>query len=297
MRTRARASKLSTRSSTSWLTCALRWSVIGGLGLALPACSSGGASAPEGGAAGVSAGSAGHAGVDGAATGGTVGSGGSVTDAAGNGATDLATDFGAATYDGPIACPSAGGALPAVAANVRIDDFSGAGPLNGRTVPGVNFLVTEQFDATANAHFDPVPAIESRCGAAALGAAHIKGSAADTGATFALVFSGGGAPGGQAAGFYNASATKGISFRAALGDPGATKLLTVQVNVITSQWDYTHDVIIDGTTWQDVRILWSELQGAPGAPALAASGLNQIVFPLIPNAAVDLYLDDIAFIP
>jgi hypothetical protein len=250
-------------------------------------CGGGGAgSKAEGGA-----GSGGGAG-QGGASGGTGGTG---TDGATDSIADLATDFAGGTSDAAVTCPTGTGT--AAGAAVLIDDFGGTGALNGRMRTGVGFAVTEQFDATANAHFDPEPGVEARCGAAAPGAAHIRGAAADTGATFALIFTGTG-DGGKAATSYDASGTKGVTFYAALGDAKATKLFTVQVNLADAQhWDYTKDVIVNGTTWQKVEVLWSDLQAAPAATKFSAAILNQIVFPLIPNADVDLYVDDIAFIP
>ena len=41
---------------------------------------------------------------------------------------------------------------------------------------------------------------------------------------------------------------------------------------------------------------WSELVAAKQAPPFAAARLNQVVFPLMSGAPVDLYLDDIAFL-
>jgi hypothetical protein len=245
---------------------------------------------------------AGAAGADGGA--GTGGAGmdggeaGEAIDAKADGTTDvvldLATDFADPPSDVAINCPTGGGV--AAPAGVLIDDFQSGGRLNGRSREGQGFTVKEQFDATADARFDPVPGVEARCGAAAPGAAHIRGAAADTGATFALIFSGTGA-GGKPVNRYDASATKGVRFRVALGDAKATKLLTVSVNVADSLYDYTKDVIVGGTAWQDVEVRWSELQAAAAAPAFSAAGVNQIVFPLIPHADVDLYIDDMAFIP
>jgi hypothetical protein len=206
---------------------------------------------------------------------------------------DLATDFAEPVSDVAINCPTSGGALAPAAAAQLIDDFQGSGRLDGRSRAGEGFTVREQFDATAEARFDPTPGVEPKCGAAAAGAAHIRGAAADTGATFALIFSG---AGGKPANRYDSSATKGLRFRVALGDAKATKLLSISVNLADSQWDYTKDVIVEGTVWQDVEVLWSELQAVPAAPKFSAAALNQIVFPLIPNADVDFYIDDLAFI-
>ena len=148
---------------------------------------------------------------------------------------DLATDFGQPQPDVPVHCPTAVGALPAEDAALVIDDFDGTGKLDGRIRSTSAFAVREQFDATASATFDPPPAIETTCGAAAPGAAHIRGRAADTGATFALVFS---TPvaGSKPLDHYDASATRGFSFRIALGDPAASKLVSLQVNLTGATW-------------------------------------------------------------
>jgi hypothetical protein len=247
-----------------------------------------------GGAASGTAGTGGGAGTTSGAAGVDGGAAGQPADAATDAVLDLATDFAEPASDVAINCPTGGGALAPAAAAVLIDDFQSGGRLDGRSRVGQGFTVKEQFDATADARFDPIPGVEAKCGAAAPGAAHIRGAAADTGATFALIFSGGGDAGKNR---YDASAMKGIRFRVALGDAQATKLLTVSMNVADSQWDYTKDVIVAGTAWQDVEVRWSELQAAPAAPAFAAAALNQLVFPLIPHADVDLYIDDLAFIP
>lgn len=206
---------------------------------------------------------------------------------------DLATDFGPPQGNG--SCPAATGALAAAPAELAIDDFGGDGPLNARQRTAAAFVVKEQFDATANAAFSPAPAVDLGCGAAAPGAAHIKGRAADTGATFALVFS---TPqsGGKAADHYDASGTRGVTFRVALGDASASALLTVRVNLAGSQWDYSKDVTVAGTSWQTVTVLWNDLEAAPGADAFSAAKLNQIVFPFFAGVDVDLFIDDIAFL-
>jgi hypothetical protein len=261
-------------------------------GALLGGCGGGGKLA-DGGAAGttgaVAGTSGGAAGMDGGAAGQTADSG---TDAV----LDLATDFADPPSDVAINCPTGGGALAAVTGASLIDDFAGSGRLDGRSREGAGFTVKHQFDATPDARFDPVPGVEGKCGAAAAGAAHLRGAAADTGATWALIFTSPG-DGGKPANRYDASAWKGVRFRVALGDAKATKLLTVSVNLADSKWDYTKDVIVGGSAWQDVEIRWSDLQAAAAAPAFSPAGLNQIVFPLIPNADVDVYVDDLAFIP
>ena len=208
---------------------------------------------------------------------------------------DLATDFAGPSADVVTRCPTAAAALAPAAGALVIDDFDGTGRLDGRIRANGVFTVREQFDATSGATFDPAPAIEAGCGAGALGAAHIRGRAADTGATFAIVFSTP-APGGTPAARYDASGTTGISFRIALGDASASKIVTLQVNLAGSQWDYTKDVAVDGTAWQTVTILWSDLQAAPTAPAFSPAALNQLVFPFFPDTDVDVYLDDLAFV-
>ena len=79
-------------------------------------------------------------------------------------------------------------------------------------------------------------------------------------------------------------------------ETSASKLVTVQVNVTQSQWDYTKDLSVSGTAWQTVTILWSELQAAPNADPFSPATLNQIVFPFFPDTDVDLYIDDVAFL-
>jgi hypothetical protein len=258
--------------------------------VALAGCGSS-AAKPDSGAAGGGGSAAGGAG------GGGGGSDGGAVDDAGDAVADLATDFGVATSDVAINCPIAAGVLAPAGATALIDDFDGSGKLDGRSRVDGPFSIKEQFDATDNAVFDPVPGVEPKCGAAAPGAAHIRGAAANTGATFAIIFSGGVGDGGKPANRYDASATRGLTFRVALGDARATKLLTVQVNLADSQWDYTKDVIVSGTTWQEVQIPWTDLQAAAAAPKFSAAALNQIVFPFSPNANVDFYIDDVAFLP
>jgi hypothetical protein len=225
------------------------------------------------------------------------GAGGSdaAVDAARESVKDVATDFGAPTPEVMANCPLSMGTLAPAAADSIIDDFAGTGLLDGRIRSTPLFTIREQFDATPDAHFDPAPAIDPVCGAAGAGAAHVRGTAADTGATFAIIFSSGG-DGGKAADHYDASGAKGITFRAALGAAKTNMLFTLQFNATGSQWDYTKDVVVAGTTWQDVQILWSDLEAAPGAPAFTPATLNQIVFPFSPDANVDLYVDDIAFV-
>jgi hypothetical protein len=233
---------------------------------------------------------------DGSAPGGNAGDGGApaaATDPHDASQPDLATDFGPPQGDG--SCPAATGALAAAPADLAIDDFGGDGPLDARQRTAGAFVVKEQFDATAGATFSPAPGVDPTCGAAAPGAAHIKGRAADTGATFALVFS---TPrsDGKPADHYDASGTRGVSFRVALGDASASKLLTVQVNLAGSQWDYAKDVTVAGTSWQTVTVLWSDLAAAPGADAFSAAKLNQIVLPFFAGVDVDLWIDDLAFV-
>jgi hypothetical protein len=190
-------------------------------------------------------------------------------------------------------CPTpAGPAVPATA-NL-IDDFGdGAGePLEGRMRARAGFVVREQFQATPAAHFDPAPAVDRLCD----GAAHIAGTAAGSGATFTIVFGSGGPVGGKPAPYYDARATKGLTFRAGLGDPAAARLYTVQVGLAGEKWSYTKDFFLDGTAWKRIDVRWSELTAAKQAPAFSAARLNQIVFPLVSGVPVDLYLDDIAFL-
>jgi hypothetical protein len=209
---------------------------------------------------------------------------------------DVPTDFGVSESDVAVRCPTSDADLPAAAPELVIDDFDGTGLLDGRIRSTAALSVREQFDVGADAKFSPPPAIEGRCGAAAPGAAHIRGVAAASGSTFALVFSTP-MPGGMPLAMYDASATKGVSFRIALGAEGdANKLYTVQVNLAKSTWDYTKDVVVAGTHWQTVTILWSDLQAAPAAPAFSPAALNQIEIPFLDAGDVDLYLDDIAFV-
>ena len=253
------------------------------------ACGGGGAKAD--GAAGAGAGGAmggggGHAGGDGGA--------GAPADAGADAKPDQATDFGAPT-DASVQCPTADGVLAPAAAELVIDDFADTGRLDGRIRATSAFVVKEQFDATDSAHFATAPSIETACGAAAPGAAHIAGMAADTGATFALVFStpvAGGVPLAK----YDASGTKGLTFRMALGKAKVSSVFSVQVNLAQSTWDYSKDVIVAGQTWQTVTVLWSDLQSAPNATPFDAAQLNQIVFPLSPDSEIDLYIDDLAFV-
>ena len=208
---------------------------------------------------------------------------------------DVATDFGGATPEVMANCPLSMGALAPAMTDLIIDDFAGTGLLDGRIRSTPLFNVKEQFDATPDARFDPAPAIDPACGAAGAGAAHVRGTAADTGATFAIIFSSGG-DGGQPADHYDASGARGITFRAALGGAKTNMVFTVQLNAAGSRWDYTKDVVVKGTTWQDVQILWPDLEAAPAAPAFTPVTLNQIVFPFSPDANVDLYVDDVAFV-
>jgi hypothetical protein len=207
---------------------------------------------------------------------------------------DLATDFGASEPDGAVTCPS--GPATAVAAGPLIDDFRDDGKLDGRLRQTDGFTAAEQFDATMNAKLDFAPRVEATCGALTPGAAHIRVTPADTGATFAVVF-GGKVEGGKAPAFFDASATSGVVFYAALGDVKATTLFSVQVNLADSQWDYTADVVVAGTTWQRVEVRWADLKAGAAAPQFSAGKLNQLVFPFVADAPVDLYVDDLAFLP
>jgi hypothetical protein len=221
------------------------------------------------------------------------GTAGSV-DAAADERPDVATDFGAPAPEVPVRWPTADAGFEGGDPALVIDDFDGVGKLDGRVRTNGTFTVKEQFDATAAATFDPPPAIEPSCAAAGPGAAHIRGRAADPGATFALVFS---TPaGGKPLDHYDASATKGVTLRIALGDDAASKLVTLQVNLAQSPWDYTKDVAVAGTSWQTVTVLWTDLEAAAGAPAFAADALNQIVLPFFAGTNVDLYIDDVAFV-
>src|SRR5260221_217309 len=107
------------------------------------------------------------------------------------------------------------------------------------------------------------------------GGAKGGGAGVGGGAGRAAGSAGGGAPGagGARADHYDAGASRGVSFRVALGDAAASKLLTLQVNLAGSQWDYTKDVTVGGTTWQTVTVLWTDLRAAPGAPAFSAAAL------------------------
>jgi len=244
-----------------------------------------GTGAHGGGTAGASGGAgAGAAGADGGA--------GASPDAK----PDVATDFGPPEPDVVVRCPTADATLPAAAPELVIDDFAGTGPLDGRIRMTDALSVKEQFDVGTDATFSPAPAIEGRCGAAAPGAAHIRGVAAPSGSTFAIIFN---TPvaGGKPVAMYDASATKGVSFRIALGAEGDTnKVFTLQVNLAKSTWDYTKDVVVAGTTWQTVTVLWSDLTAAAAAPAFSPATLNQLVIPFVDAGNVDLYLDDFAFV-
>jgi hypothetical protein len=208
---------------------------------------------------------------------------------------DLATDFGVSESDGAVTCPT--GTVTTSAVGALIDDFRDSGKLNGRLRQTDAFTAAEQFDATPNAKLDFTPRVETTCGALTPGAAHIRGTPVDAGATFAIVFGGKSAAGAKAPAFFDASATSGLVFYVALGDAKATTLFTVQVNLADSQWDYTADVVVAGTAWQKVEVRWADLQAAPAAPTFSAAKLNQIVFPFVADAPVDLYLDDVAFLP
>jgi hypothetical protein len=256
-------------------------------------CGGGGAKgdAAPGGAGGTHGGGLGGGGGSAGATGGA-----GDPDASADAKLDLATDFGAPESDAPVTCPT--GTATASAAGTLIDDFRDGGNLNGRLRQTDGFTAAEQFDATPNAKLDFAPRVEAMCGALTPGAAHIRGTLAGTGATFAVVFGGKAADGGgKAPAFFDASATSGLVFYVALGDAKATTLFTVQVNLADSQWDYTADVVVAGTAWQKVEVRWADLQAAPAAPKFSAAKLNQIVFPLVADAPVDLYLDDLAFLP
>jgi len=194
-----------------------------------------------------------------------------------------------------VRCPTADATLPAAAPELVIDDFAGTGPLDGRIRMTDALSVKEQFDVGADATFSPAPAIEGRCGAAAPGAAHIRGVVAKSGSTFAIIF---GTPvaGSVPTASFDASATKGVSFHIALGAEGMNKIYTLQVNLAKSSWDYTKDVVVAGAKWQTVTVMWSDLQSAPGAPAFSPAMLNQIVIPFVDEGNVDIYIDDLAFV-
>src|SRR5580765_4280963 len=117
------------------------------------------------------------------------------------------------------ACPAMDAAAGTIDPDRLIDDFSDGGgePLDGRIRTRAGFVVREQFQATPAARFDPAPAVDRLCG----GAAHITGTPAGTGATFTIVFASGGPAGGKPAPYYDAGATKGITFRAARGNAQA----------------------------------------------------------------------------
>jgi hypothetical protein len=261
------------------------------LALLVAACGGGGAK-PDAGATG-----GGGAGGDGGGGGADGGAGARGVDAGGgaDAPRDLATDFGADEDAGPVTCPT--GAATGNETGAVIDDFRDGGRLNGRLRQAGAFTVAEQFDATANAKLDFAPRVEAACGALTPGAAHIRGTAADTGATFALVFAGKGGDGGKAPAFFDASATSGVVFYVALGDAQASKVFSLQVNLADSQWDYVADVIVDGTAWQKVEVRWADLQAAAAAPKFSAATLNQLVFPLAADERVDLFIDDLAFLP
>ena len=251
-------------------------------------CGGGTAAEPDGGAGAGAAGGGGSAGADAAA--GVSGDGAAGADAR----PDQATDFGTPS-DASVQCPTADGGLAPADPALVIDDFADTGKLDGRIRATSALVVKEQFDATANAHFEPAPAIEPSCGAAAPGAAHIVGMAADTGATFALVFS---TPvaGGTPLPLYNAAGTKGVTFRVALGKAKVTSIFGVQVNLAQSTWDYATDVIVAGQTWQTMTAMWGDLQSAANAAPFDNTRLNQIVFLFSPGDDIDLYIDDIAFV-
>ena len=203
---------------------------------------------------------------------------------------DLLTDLPAPS------CPVAAGALAPPAATLLIDAFAGAAvALNGRTLTQAGFVVAERFDATVNAQFSPTPYLDPRCGAAAAGAAHIAGMAADQGATLTLVFSTLGHADDDPS-FFDASGMKGITFRAALGSAASEKIFSLRAGVAGSTWSYAKDVVVADATWQDVEVLWSDLMRAPAAPAFEAGKLNQLVLTFISGTTVDIYLDDLAFL-
>jgi hypothetical protein len=202
---------------------------------------------------------------------------------------DLLTDLPAHS------CPLPAGPLLPPPAPSLIDDFVGpAASLNGRTLAQAGFIVAERFDATINARFSPAPYLDPRCGAAAAGAAHIAGMAADQGATLTLVF----ATVGQAddPSFFDASVMHGITFRAALGSAESEKTFSLRAGVAGSTWSYTKDIVIADNSWHSVDVLWSDLDRAPAAPAFDAGKLNQLVLTFISGTTVDIYLDDLAFL-
>jgi hypothetical protein len=209
-----------------------------------------------------------------------------------DGAGTAAPAAAAATAAPGASCPTGPPAPPVEPARL-IEDFTGGGPLEGRTRATPGFAVREQFQATPDARFDPTPAADVACGG---GAAHVKGTAAGSGATYTLVFSrppiAAGAPPARSV---DASRSQGITFRAALGNARASRLHTVELGVLGSKWSYAKDFTLDGTAWQRVDVRWSDLRAAPGAPPFSPATLNQIVFTFAGGAPVDLYLDDLAF--
>jgi hypothetical protein len=252
---------------------------LGPLAVMATACSGGGSAAPDdgGGGAGGSDASGGSGGVESGVL---------------DGPPDVPADF---SGDGgrPV-CPTGGGALAPAEAALLIDDFTGTGLLEGRRVTRSGFAIHEQFNATVNSQFDVPPSIDPVCGAAAAGAAHIAGMPADAGATLAIIFSSGAA--GAPTESYDASATKGITFRAAVGDKQASRMFSIRVGETESTWSYTKDIEVKGTAWESINIVWTELEKAPQAPAFNPSKLNQLVLTLTSGAAIDIFLDDVAFI-
>ena len=253
---------------------------LGPLAVMATACSGGGSAAPDGGGGG--AGGSDASGGDGGVESGVL-----------DGPPDVPADFSA---DGRPTCPTGGAGLAPAEAALLIDDFTGTGLLEGRRVTRPAFSIHEQFNATVNAQFDVPPSIDPVCGAAAVGAAHIAGMPADAGATLAIIFSSGGAAGAPMAELYDASATKGITFRAAMGDKQASRMFSIRVGEAESTWSYTKDIEVKGTAWESVNIVWTELDKAPQAPAFDPSKLNQLVLTLTSGADVDIFLDDVAFI-
>jgi hypothetical protein len=218
---------------------------------------------------------------------------------AGRGAAPGGTSGAAATGTAPLAasqCPRADRPLAAPDPRRVIDDFATGGPLDGRVRAGEAFVVTEQFLSTPAARFEPPPAVDGACGAAAPGAAHIKGTAADTGATYSMVLATTGTSTSKPAAFYDASASGGVTFRAALGNARAAKTFTVRLGVAGSPWAYTKDLVVDGPAWKTFEVRWADLDAASGAPPFSPSALAQIVFPFASGAPVDLFLDDVALL-
>jgi hypothetical protein len=211
----------------------------------------------------------------------------------GCGGAALSTDGGSATGDAGPSCPRAAGPLPAIEpAYAVIDDFVLPGALEGRFVDAVNNCgAYESFTAGSGSTFDPAPAVDPSCGAAAPGAAHVLGHTDSAGATFALSFVTTGDP--LLPGCW-ASPSTGFTFRVALGDANASRRLTLRVTPLGSTDAYTKELTVSSQSWQTVTVPWGAFTAPPGAPALLLH-LSEIAFVFDANADVDSYLDDLAF--